>query len=77
MDDTKRGWNDCSLTFDLLLPGAASEKDQEGEELPERDAACPTAAAAHQAEDLLPQAPRDPFSQHRAEERLHITNAVQ
>jgi len=59
---TKRGWNDCSLTFDLLLPGAAGEKDKEGEELPERDAARPT--AAHQAEDLLPQAPRDPFSQH-------------
>ena len=54
------------LTFDLLLPGAPGEKDEEGEELPERDAA----AGAHQAEYLLAQAPGDPLAQHRAQESL-------
>ncbi len=56
------------LTFDFLLTCSPREEDEEGEELPERNAAA--AAAAHQPEDLLAEAGWDTLSQHRAEEGL-------
>ena len=56
------------LTFDLLLPGAPGEEDQQWEELPEGDASPP--AAAHQQEDLLTQAAGDTLPQHRGQECL-------
>ena len=60
--------SNCCLvpTFELLLPGAPGDEDQEGEELPEGDAA----AAAHLAEDLVCQAAGHALPQHVLDEHL-------
>ena len=58
--------SESELGGGLDLPGAPGHEDQEGEELPEGDAA----AAAHLAEDLVCQAAGHALPQHVLDEHL-------